>query len=453
MFLDRLTFTQITLKNILVFYSMESSSSKKSTRSSKKNSAAKKIQRVLKRHTQKRERQNSAAKKIQKAFRTYRITQLNKMLKHSTCLKESINIKNENLYMCVKTGEREEHLFNIFNFKPKAKGIKDQMFFKHFHEMTSTEFDEFGIVKHSHNFFFTKNKRGFILEILIRKKDYTEEETNQLKKKYESLIQSYFLPYLLYILANCKLNMDKFDEKNGFSVSISHPKNVSEVIGVHKDETIRTCLTYVDSPLSTEIAFDSKTLGLSWFSCSPLFRFKTTNKLYTLCFNDTFIEHTVPFYEEAGKDVSEINPLEEYETMRENTGFLEFGEISTANRGKNIYRSINGKVTKLPKKEKLDWFGRSVPLQNITQRYKKPDYRKKIARPEIRKVLATFLTEMDVDFSKFSNKSILTMEIPFSKIRDYNIDSLEERIELTEDSVNSIITKPFLGDFEFSGGN
>jgi hypothetical protein len=43
------------------------------------------------------------------------------------------------------------------------------------------------------------------------------------------------------------------------------------------------------------------------------------------------------------------------------------------------------------------------------------------------------------------------MEIPFSKIRDYNIDSLEERIELTEDSVNSIITKPFLGDFEFSG--
>jgi len=174
MFLDRLTFTQITLKNILTFYSMESSSSKKSTRSSKKNSAAKKIQRVLKRYTQKRQRQNSAAKKIQKVFRNYRITQLNKMLKDSTCLKESINIKNENLYMYVKTGEREEHLFNIFNFKPKAKGIKDQLFFKRFHEMMSTEFDEFGIVKHSHNFFFTKNKRGFILEILIRKKDYTE---------------------------------------------------------------------------------------------------------------------------------------------------------------------------------------------------------------------------------------------------------------------------------------
>jgi len=53
---------------------------------------------------------------------------------------------------------------------------------------------------------------------------------------------------------------------------------------------------------------------------------------------------------------------------------------------------------------------------------------------------------MDVDISTISNKSILSMNIPFSKV-------LEERIELTEDSVNSIITKPVLGDFEFSGGN
>jgi hypothetical protein len=431
---------------------MESSSSKKSTRSSKKNSAATKIQRVLKRYTQKRHMQTSAAKKIQKAFRNYRINQLNKMLKDPTCLKEPINIKNENLYMYVKIGEREKHLFNIFNFKSMTKGIKDPSFFKHFHEMISTNFDEFGIVEHSHKFFFTKNSDGFTLDVLIRK-NYKEKETNQLKEKYESLIQSYFLPFFLYILANCKLDMDEFDEENGFCMDMSHPKNVSEVIGIHKDESIRTCLTYVDSPLTTEIAFDVAVLSLPWFSCSPLFRFKTTDKLYTLCFNDKFIEHTVPFYEEAGKDVSEINPLEEYETMRENAGFLEFGEMSTANRGKNVYRNINGKVIKLPKKEKLDWLGRSVPLQNITQRYKKPDYRKKMARPETRKVLATFLTEMDVDFSTLSNKSVLTMKIPFSKIRDYNIDSLEERIELTEDSVNSIITKPFLGDFEFSGGN
>ena len=87
--------------------------------SSRKNSAAKKIQRVLKRHTEKRRTQNSAAKKIQKVFRNYRISQLNKMLKEPTCLKELIHIKNENLYMYVKAGEKEEHLFNIFNFKPR----------------------------------------------------------------------------------------------------------------------------------------------------------------------------------------------------------------------------------------------------------------------------------------------------------------------------------------------
>ena len=433
---------------------MESRSSRRSYTpgppSSRKNSAAKKIQTVLKRHTEKQRAQNSAAKKIQKAFRNYRISQLNKMLEDPTCLNEPINIKNENLYMYVKAGEKEEHLFNIFNFKSKTKGIKDPSFFKRFHEMMSTEFDEFGIVEHSHKFFFTKKDDGFTLNILIKKNE-KEEKTNQLKEKYESLIRSHFLPYLLYILANCKLDMDEFDEENGFSMDMSHPKNVSEVIGIHKDESIRTCLTYVDSPLTTEIAFDTEVLDLPWFSCSPLFRFKTTDKLYTLCFNDTLIEHTVPFFEEAGKDVSEINPLEEYETMRENAGFLEFGEISTATRGRDIYRSVNGKATKLPKKEKLDWRGRPVPLQNITQRYKKPEYRKETARPETRKVLTTFLTTMDVDFSTFSSKSVLTMEIPFSKIRDYNIDSLEERIELTEDSVNSIITKPFLGDFEFSG--
>jgi hypothetical protein len=161
----------------------------------------------------------------------------------------------------------------------------------------------------------------------------------------------------------------------------------------------------------------------------------------------------VPFYEEEGKDVSEINPLEEYETMRENAGFLEFGEINTATRGRDIYQNIKGTLKKLSKKEKLDWFGGPVPLQNIMKRYKKPDYRKKTARPEIRKVLVTFLTTMDVDISTISNKSILSMDIPFSKVRDYKNDSLEERIELTEDSVNSIITKPVLGDFEFSGGN
>jgi hypothetical protein len=422
------------------------------SRSSRKNSAAKKIQRVLKRHTEKRRTQNSAAKKIQKVFRNYRISQLNKMLKEPTCLKEPIHIKNENLYMYVKNGEEEEHLFNIFNFKPKTKGIKDPLFFKRLHEMISTEFDEFGIMEHSHNFFFTKNEDSFTLDVLIKKND-NEEKTNQLKEKYESLIHPYFLPYFLYILANCKLDMSDFDEENGFCMDLAHPKNVSEVIGIHKDESIRTCLIYVDSPVSTELAFDSDTLGLSWLSCSPLFRFKTTDKLYTLCFNDTFIEHTVPFFEEEGKDVSEINPLEEYETMRENAGFLEFGEITTATRGRDIYQNIKGTLKKLPKKEKLDWLGRSVPLQNIMQRYKKPDYRKKTARPETRKVLTTFLTTMDVDISTISNKSILSMDIPFSKVRDYKNDSLEERIELTEDSVNSIITKPVLGDFEFSGGN
>ena len=84
------------------------------SRSSRKNSAAKKIQRVLKRHTEKQRRQNSAAKKIQKMFRNYRISQLNKMLKEPTCLNEPIHVKNENLYMYVKVGNQEEHLFNIF---------------------------------------------------------------------------------------------------------------------------------------------------------------------------------------------------------------------------------------------------------------------------------------------------------------------------------------------------
>jgi len=411
---------------------MNSIRSTKKTGSIKKNSASK------------RRTQNSAAKKIQRVFRNYRLRQLKKLLKDPSCLLKPISIKNENIYMYVKKEDKEEHLFNLFNFKPTSGGIKEGSFFARFHEMVSTEFNDFDGITHEHKFFFAKKNDGFSMEVLGK-------DSDELKSKYESLMQTHFLPCILYILANCKLNFAEFDENNGFLVNMSHPKNVSEIIGIHKDETIRTCLLYVDSPLSTEIAFDTETVNLPWFSCSPLFRFKTTDKLYMLCFNDELIEHTVPFFEEEGKDVAEINPLEEYETLREKDGFLEFGEISTSSTGKDVYQNKNGTLKKLPRKERVDSLGNPVSLKNVVYRFKKPTHRKKVPRPEVRKILTTFVLAMKRTTAERQNQTILKIDVPFSTISDYKIDSLEERIELTEDSITSIVTKSHLGDFEFSG--
>jgi hypothetical protein len=259
-----------------------------------------------------------------------------------------------------------------------------------------------------HTFYLKKNNTNE-LEIYV---DLIYPES-----KYTPILTTYFFPYLFYIFANNKINLDEHERKI-FKVEMFHPYATSDgATGIHKDETVRTCLTYVDSPLSTELAFDVENLGLQWLTCSPIFRFDTHNALYTLCFNDKYMLHSIPIYEEEGKLAEEVNVFDTNYVMRENGEFLDFIE--------------NGE---------------------LINRFLKPEYRKKIATYEKRKVVSCFI-ESEVEIPHDDNpKKTMKITFPISVFYDYKIPYEEETIELSEGAIKTILTTPRLGKMRTLGG-
>jgi hypothetical protein len=348
---------------------------------------------------------NSAAKVIQKYFRKNRVSLLRYIKKEGVCLQEPIIIGDENVSMYLKTGPtNEQHLFNIFNFKVQPNGIRDPNFFINFYNVF---FETLG-KNDVHTFYLQKNDNNE-LEIYV---DLIYSEA-----KYKPILNTFFFPYLLYIFANNKIDLDEGDDRI-FKIEMFHPYATSDnPSGIHKDNTVHTCLTYVDSPLSTELAFDVEKTGLHWLTCSPIFRFDTSDSLYTLCFNDQFILHTIPIFEEEGKLPEEVNEFEPNYKMRENGEFIDYIE--------------NGE---------------------LERRFLKPEHRQKIAKYQNRKVLACFI-ESDVEIPHAENpKKTMKTSFPISVLDGYRIQYEEEKIELSEDAVRTILTMPRLGKMRTLGG-
>lgn len=334
----------------------------------------------------------------------------------SSCLREPIRIGDENVYMCLKRNEEgksiEYPLFNMFNYSPQELGIKDPGFFSSFYY---TLFNVFGD-SYVHTFYLRKSGPGEIEISVVVNLRYHKEDEEEFIEKYIPLLEQYFYPYLLYIFANNKIDLAvcfENDETANFKIEMFHPTATADpASGIHKDNTIRTCLTYVNSPVSTELAFDLESVQLDWLTCSPLFRFDTSEKLYTLCFNDVFIHHTKPIYEEEGTLPEDLQLFEPGHTMTERDGFLDFGDPDEPEHT-FIKQAFRTKVGKPPRRELVSCF-----IENVDE----------VPETTIQKVF------------------------PFDMLKNFKIIYEEEKIELSETQVHTIITTPTLGKLRAKGG-
>lgn len=364
-----------------------------------------------------------AAKKIQKFFlKKHKQYKINK-IDTDICIEETVSIKPDNIYICFNKEGEEKPLVNFFKFKKKDRIIEPD-FFINFYNYMKKNIDGKTI---GQNMIFKIILVNDELEIFAH-----EEIFNKMNEKDE--LKTFILNFIYYNLIN-----NNIDLIQGISFQITHPLNFSEYSGIHKDNSIYTCITYINSVLTTEVAFDTDKIKLEWLKCSPLFRFNTSGKITTLCFSDYYIFHTVPIYEEEGKDPSELNKLDEYETMIEETvdgkTYLKFGDY---------LQEVNSE---------------STPIQPNNVFYKH-EHRKKTKKPEKREILVCMIYEFEkFDFTDipYTIKRIKTnfneiSPIRIDELQKYKIDLVKEKIELTEDSIQTIRTTKTLGDFELMGG-
>lgn len=403
-------------------------------------------------------RKNKAAAKIQTAFRNRRQKRLDLLKTQITsdvCSLEPIEVKNENLFMYLeKDKDHVIPLFNIFSFKSKPQGIQTKTFFEEFYNICFDEFD----VKH-HHYFNISLSRDSELTVDCIFSEFAHPITKEFISNYETkYLTRYFIPYIYFILANAKIDL-VVDKK--YNIYLSHPTNKSPVSGFHKDQSVRTCLTYVNSPVSTELSFDVDTIDLDWLTCSPLFRFNTTRNLYTLCFNDDLILHTVPLYEDDKLSPSKLNPFEEYETfrIREEPGRGKVGVLGVkqlASEGRDVYQlNEKGELLKLEEKERVNSRGESLSLDRDDSNRVEvliPNNRKKIRENKDRRIIVSFITNGFVNESEKPYPTTIKITESLDVLFEYKINSPEERIKLTNDAVKSILTENNLGKLELTGG-
>jgi hypothetical protein len=353
-------------------------------------------------------KKNRAAKIIQKNYRNYikRKRLIAEMNKPDTCITEPIPVGNENVYMYLKRSEHEEiPLFTIFNFKETTENIiKSTKFFNDFYKAF------YGLKRHPHGNYFT-----FLIQI---------DRTGQITIKYNKnnitnsdniqLYSEYFYPYIFYILANCKFTLTG---NSRYVINILHPKTEPSLVGLHKDDTIRTCLTYVNSPVSTELVFDEDIINLDWLKCSPIFRFDTSDKFYTLCFNDKYIYHTPPIYEKEGETIQKTNELEiEDEIVRKDDKF----------------------------------YLKDYDADGIVREQLIPKRRQLVPEHKNRKVLMCFIDEPSKTINISDYK--LGTTINMVDLESYKLHHKEEKIELTEKSIQIIMNEEYLGAVKQKGG-
>ena len=324
------------------------------------------------------------------------------------CIDEPIRIGDENLYMYFANKSKIKiPLFNIFNFQPQRSGIQNKDFFSEFYDTLLYDLK----IWNGHTFYITKNND--VIEIYEKSQLYNRYKDAR-TPEYNSIVENFFIPYLLYIFANNKIILEP---NIVFKADIDNPENFFDpTSGIHKDNNLHSCLTYIDSPLSTELAFDLKELqketDISWMSCSPIFRFDTQEKLYTLCFNDIFMLHTIPIWEKEGISPSELQSFEQGYTVTERDD----GKIVHGNPELHVFM--------------------------------KPEHREKVPPPRNRKIIACFIENSDDD----SFTDSIKYERPFSILDQYKISYSEESIELFQDAVTDILTKKSLSKVGLRGG-
>jgi len=124
-------------------------------------------------------------------------------------------------------------------------------------------------------------------------------------------------PYILEVLANLNF-IDEMKHNHPYMFRCTADDGIDrgprDKPQVHNDTTFRTILTYIQSPVSTEIMFSNKSKNNEFnaivpvsaedeYNSCPLFRFKTSDaEVMTLCFNDDLTHHTVPFFN-TGEDI------------------------------------------------------------------------------------------------------------------------------------------------------
>jgi hypothetical protein len=363
-----------------------------------------------------------------------RLSQLREMF-NGLCSRTKIQYGDENLSMFyikkhklskenryIDQEDRDEsthldekiHLFNIFNFKPTMKGVDTHKLFLKLYDILFNE------VKESLSFIIFINDEGKIEIQAIFDDDAA--------KLFKSYLKPYFLPYLLYIFANNKIDLN--EEDGLFDISIQKVNNEGSpaLSGIHQDRTERTCLTFVDSQVSTELAFNLKELKLKGTECSPIFRFNTKHNFYTLCFNDEYMVHTIPIWEDEIDKVSpsELNAFEYPYKMTREGDKMHFG----------------------------------FDEESYEDSFLVQKHRKKLSgRNQARKVIISFATKClytveDIP-SENKGKTIISTTFEPLILKHYKKDSLEEEIELTEDSIHSIVHKSKLGSrtqLAFTGG-
>jgi len=361
----------------------------------------------------------NAANIVKRFFRNRqeRLRSLKEQVILGTCSEEPILIGDENLYMYLKKeGETEIPLFNIFNFKPQS-GIPNIDFLNEFHAALCQYEDptfknRSARLSHKHEFFIYKTTDEGRVNIHIIGKNKMSRLPSIItlfKSLNERYFETHFKKYLLYILANTKLNLDSLKESEMYDFNIENPYGNSDIEPfIHKDNTEYTCITYVDSPVTTELAFDNTEQDLAWIDCSPLFRFNSTKKLYTLCFNDKLMIHTIPTYEHE--------PI---------SGFTDV---------------VDSREIKIPKN------------------------RKDISRPENRKIIPCFINIVDREiikrddefhtswFTSDNSEDRIEFVVDFDELQNYKVELEEEQIQLTSDVITSIIKEPSLGKIPFTGG-
>ena len=321
---------------------------------------------------------------------------------------------NQHIYVHLNKDKKTTPLFNLFNFSPTSE-IPDIAIFKELYETLITEFTEetmplFFIKRHIHN-----GEETITLYIIVKK-----EDTN-------NIINRLFLPFIYYILANCIIDIPH--NKNVY-LNITHPLNTSGLIGMHKDRSFATCLTYLQSPLTTELAFDEASIDLPWLTCSPLFRFDSSNKFYTLCFNDRYMRHTAPVFNEKDLTPSKTNKLEVGETIRETANKIRF-------------------VTKLD----VDSDDSDEDSVRVDDEFDKPTYRKHVPIPKDRKVLMVFFEDTTYMHDEKLKSPSMEITITPEMLNSYKIKHGNKAIELSKNLMQIIKYKPSLEGIPFSGGN
>ena len=273
------------------------------------------------------------------------------------------------------------------------------------------------------------------------------------KKEIDALIamemaefDSFVRPYFVNILATLNFIDDMVPHYPYFVFNVAVPRtdrDVAQILApytepkIHTDTTFRTILTFVKSPVSTEIMFSNKSKNKEFnaivpvaeddqFNSCPLFRFKTSeSEVMTLCFNDDLILHTVPFFDKNAGVVTDRD-----------------GDGPAAKRKK--YQPRYNSVRQYPTK--------SIPL---------PVYRNPQLERGERHIFVTFLCDENfnrkdrvVDAYNFSNNYIV--HIPFSEIDEYrqapgHVIKIKTQEDM-EQLIDHINTKEYLGPAQITGG-